>query len=188
MEARRSEASLLNKKYQYDHSCKVINYHVTKKGLPVETGEAILAAMKLTDDITRIYHQICDHSTSYYQDDDPFFVNVRLEVIKDAEPIFFSKLPFVEFPRPRDRIIEDEKSAWEYCYTTIEGYYNGDKFVLRYSKPVPSKFTDPVEERIKVYDWLFKWIFANPTGDTRNFGPLCSSNPKSEPQNPATES
>ncbi|KAK2797827.1 hypothetical protein FQN50_009071 [Emmonsiellopsis sp. PD_5] len=76
-------------------------------------------------------------------------------------------------------------SVRPYHFRVIEAYYNGSKFALRYSKPVPMNLTDSTEQRQKAYNWVFRWIFPTPVGDTRTFGALRSSNPPSKPQSPA---
>ncbi|OJD24313.1 hypothetical protein ACJ73_04326 [Blastomyces percursus] len=43
-------------------------------------------------------------------------------------------------------------SVRPYQLRIIEPYYNGSKFILRYSKPVSMKITDPIKERMKAYD------------------------------------
>ncbi|KAK2776134.1 hypothetical protein FQN53_002865 [Emmonsiellopsis sp. PD_33] len=76
-------------------------------------------------------------------------------------------------------------SVRPYHFRVIEAYYNGSKFVLRYSKPVPMNLTDSTEQRQKAYNWVLRWIFSTPVGDTRTLGALRSSNPRSKPQSPA---
>lgn len=71
-------------------------------------------------------------------------------------------------------------SVRPYCFRVIEAYYNGSKFVLRYSKPVAMKVTDSMEERQKACNWVIRWNFSTPVGDTRNLGALRSSNLQSK--------
>ncbi|KKZ68035.1 hypothetical protein EMCG_06245 [[Emmonsia] crescens] len=71
-------------------------------------------------------------------------------------------------------------SVRPYCFRVIEAYYNGSKFVLRYSKPVAMKLTDSMEERQKACNWVIRWNFSTPVGDTRNLGALRSSNLQSK--------
>ncbi|OAX80824.1 hypothetical protein ACJ72_04833 [Emergomyces africanus] len=53
-------------------------------------------------------------------------------------------------------------------FRTCEAFYTGSKFVLRYSKPVPMNFTEPIEDRVKAFDWVIQWLLSTPLGDTQN--------------------
>ncbi|OJD14357.1 hypothetical protein AJ78_05292 [Emergomyces pasteurianus Ep9510] len=72
-------------------------------------------------------------------------------------------------------------------FRVIEAYYNGSKFVLRYSKPVPLNIAEPLEQQQEAYNWVYRWIFGSPVRDTQNFGPLYSSSLLADPQSPSKQ-
>lgn len=51
----------------------------------------------------------------------------------------------------------------------MEAYYNGEKVIVRNSKPIKLAASESRQAQQKKIEWLLRWIGATPVGPTKSF-------------------